>query len=625
MTKKQYLFKKFVTTINKQRNLKNLHFCITFIKKNLLKILVLILVFSSLCFNCNAQNIELKLSGINESENKTLDSLNYTKNHLNIKSIQDEITSTSEKLSKQGYLENQILEKTKLNDSSYFGKFSLGKKTKFIHIYIGKTKLLNPTNTNQVKNTNSKQVQVENDINIIKKAIKWEAENDTIKIPFTEVELFLSKSIQKLEQQGYAFAKLQLINSKINNDTLYSELQINLNTPRKLNSIVIKYANPDKKNSFPEGHLAQLDRKYRNRTFNKNSITAIYEDFEKFRFVNQVKYPEILFTKDTTKVFVYLKERKSNTFDGFIGFTNNENNKIRFNGYLDVTLENTLKVGEQFSLYWKSDGNNQKTFNTSIEIPYLFKSPMSLKAKLGIFKQDSIFQNTKTEINLGYYVDYNTRIFIGYQSTESSDIQNANNTTISEYKNSFLSSNLEYLKFDTQNSNFPIKSQLSINFGIGKRTTSELAVSSGAIKQFYVDLQAMHNLYLNPKNCININYHNYFLKSDTYIINELFRFGGIRSIRGFAENIFQANFMTSLQTEYRYIISPNLYFHSILDYCYFQDKSVTQKENLTGIGLGVGLNTKTGVLKFAFANGINKNEAVKLNSSIIHINYNIYF
>jgi hemolysin activation/secretion protein len=105
----------------------------------------------------------------------------------------------------------------------------------------------------------------------------------------------------------------------------------------------------------------------------------------------------------------------------------------------------------------------------------------------------------------------------------------------------------------------------------------------------------------------------------------LYRFGGINSIRGFAENIFQANFMNSFQTEYRYIVSPSLFVHSILDYCYFQDKSTNTKERLTGIGFGIGLNTKTGILKFAFANGIKKNEVVKLNSAIIHISYFINF
>jgi hypothetical protein len=43
-----------------------------------------------------------------------------------------------------------------------------------------------------------------------------------------------------------------------------------------------------------------------------------------------------------------------------------------FNGYLDLTLENSLHVGEQFSLYWKTDGNKQRT-KTALELPYLSK------------------------------------------------------------------------------------------------------------------------------------------------------------------------------------------------------------------------------------------------------------
>jgi 1,2-phenylacetyl-CoA epoxidase PaaB subunit len=39
------------------------------------------------------------------------------------------------------------------------------------------------------------------------------------------------------------------------------------------------------------------------------------------------KYPETLFTKDSTKVYVYLEKQNSNNFDGFIGFNNNENQK----------------------------------------------------------------------------------------------------------------------------------------------------------------------------------------------------------------------------------------------------------------------------------------------------------
>jgi hemolysin activation/secretion protein len=116
----------------------------------------------------------------------------------------------------------------------------------------------------------------------------------------------------------------------------------------------------------------------------------------------------------------------------------------------------------------------------------------------------------------------------------------------------------------------------------------------------------MHNFYLNPKNCININYQNYLLKSNAFIINELYRFGGTKSIRGFAENSLQANFMTAIITEYRYIISPDLYLHSILDYGFYKDNTTNYETILTGIGLGIGLRTKNGNLKLNLSNGRNK-------------------
>lgn len=579
----------------------------------------LLLLFFIIGLNCSAQNFQLRLIGSSDFENKTLDSLHYNSKHKNIKSLADEIHLTSEKLSKKGFIENRILENSKENDSTYIAKFSLGERINSIHIYIGR-KIPN-TAPSKVEET---QTRTNNNITL-KDLISLDQTNDTIVLPYNETEPFLNQTLFKLEQKGFALAKLKLVNIQKKKKTLYADLQFETGQQRQLNAIVVKFAESNKKNSFPKGHLNQINRKYSNHSFNQDIVRKIHDDFEKFRFVNQIKYPEILFTQDTTKVYVYLEKRKSNTFDGYIGFSNTENKKIVFNGYLDLTLENALKTGEQLSINWKSDGNNQKNFKASIDLPYLFKSPIGLKAQIYIFKQDSIFQNTKTAIDLGYFVDYNTRIYLGYQSTESSDIQNTNSNTISDYENSFLTSNLEYTKLDYLNLTFPKKTSLSLTLGTGKRTTNGLTETLGTHKQTYINLNAMHNFYLNKKNCININYQNYFLKSDSYIINELYRFGGTNSIRGFAENSLQANFMTAILTEYRYIISQDLFIHSIMDYGYYEDRSTNSKGNLLGFGFGMGLKTKNGHLKLTFANAKTANQEIKFYNTIAAISYNIEF
>lgn len=553
--------------------------------------------------NSSAQNLYLQITGSSTSETKTIDSISYIRKHKNTKSVQDEISDISSKLSKIGYIDNNLSDFSKANDSSYVTKLNLGKKLKFIHIYIGNDELLN------------------NIITLTKK-------NNSIELPYSDIDLFLKETIQKLEQKGYALATLKLTNIRRDKNNLYTNLKLESSKKRKLNSIIIQYSDNTQSNKFPKGHLTQINKKYQNSIFNQKTVEEIYSDFNKFSFVKQLKYPEILFTNDTTKVFVYLEKKNSNTFDGFLGFSNGNNNKLTLNGYLDVKLENILAVGEQLSIFWKSDGNDQKTFNAQIEIPYLLKTPIGLKAQIQLFRQDTTFQNTKTAIDLSYFATYNTRFYLGYQSTESSDIQNSNNSSITDFNSSYITSSFEYTKLDSDNITFPIKSKFFTSVGIGKRD-SNIVFENSENKQFFANIQAMHNIYLNKKNSINLNSQNYYLRSNNYIINELLRFGGFKSVRGFTENSLQAYFTTYILTEYRYALSSNLYIHSILDYCFYKDKTgleISDKtQTLIGAGLGIGLQTKNGLLKLAAANGTAQNQQFKISNSIIHISFNVKF
>ena len=489
-----------------------------------------------------------------------------------------------------GYIANNIQYNNKENDSTFYFKYKLGNKTSFIHIYIG-------------TNLQVQQLSL------------FDEKKDTIVMRYDEAETFLNQILGKLERKGFALAKLQLVDLVSHTNYVAANLQITINQQRTLNDFVIN-GYP----KFPEGHKANIKRLYSNKTFNQDNLKKVYNDFEKFRFVKQVKYPEILFEKDSTKIYVYLEKSKSNTFDGFIGFSNGEDDKVRLNGYVDLVLNNILNTGEKFTLYWKSDGNDQKTFNAAIELPYIFKSPFGLKAQLNIFKQDSTFQNTKTAIDVGYFLKYSTRLYLGYQSTESSDIQNLNSTSISDFKNSFLTANVEYLDFKSVDFLFPEKTNFNIKAGFGSRN-SKINRSD----QFFVNIDLKHNMYLNEKNVINIKTQNFYLSSDDYIVNELQRFGGINSIRGFNENSLQANVFSALLTEYRYVITPGIYAHTIIDYGYYKDNTSKNSGSLLGLGFGLGLLTKTGLFNIVYANGSTKEQAIKFSNSIVHISFKTNF
>lgn len=531
-----------------------------------------------------AQKSYLKIASKANFDNKIIDSIGYNTKHASAKAVFDEFQLVSTKLMKLGYINTELISNNKVTDSTFLFEINLKNRTNFVHIYIG-------------KNSNLK---------LLSKAFH---KRDTIKVKIGETESYLNALLNDFESKGYSLAKIKLINFQSKNKSLYAELFLDQGNLRILNNIVIK--GYDK---FPESHKKEILRVFKNKTFNQENLSKVQNTFEQFRFVNQIKYPEILFTKDTTKIYVYLEKAKANKFDGYIGFSNDKKNKLELNGYLDLLLVNIMNAGENLSLYWKSDSGNQKTFNLGVEVPYIFKSPIGIKANLNIYKQDSIFQNAKTSIDVGYFFNYNSRLYLGYQSAESSDIQKTNNSSIRDYNNSYVTANFEYVNLDKSNFLFPEKTKVSSKIGYGSRYSN-----SNNYQQFFANIDISHSLKLNDKNSVYLKSRNYYLQSDQYIINELYRFGGINSIRGFNENSLQGNFFSSLLSEYRYLVSPDLYVHTILDYGYFSDATSSKSDNLFGVGFGFGLLTKNGLLNMVYANGSSGNQNIQLSNSVVHL------
>ena len=535
------------------------------------------------------QNYHLNIKGTSEIENKTIDSLQYEKKHTSVASILEEQKRFENKLTNQGFFDWQLLEQKKVNDSSFVFNYRLGNAIKNNTIYIGK-------------------------LSAEEKSL-LQLEKDTLSIATNKVENFMKSKIALLEKKGYSLANLQLVNHRRIGNNLISDLQVKINSKRNItNLVIIGY------DKFPAEIKKAITKKAKKATFNQDNLKQINDTFDKLQFVNQIKYPEILFTTDSTKIFVYVEKSKPNKFDGFIGFSNDDQSKLTFNGYLDLQLQNILNTGEKFNLYWKNDGNRQTSFNIGAELPYIFKTPIGIKANLRIFKQDSTFQNTVTDLNLGYYFAYNTKAFVGYQKTTSVDIQNTNSFSLNDFTNTFLTSSFEHLELNPNSFIFPEKAKAFVKFGTGNRT-----IASQKTSQFFTQLDVNYSFNLNQKNSIFVRNQTYYLQSDDYVINELFRFGGINSIRGFNENSLQANAFSGIIAEYRYLLASNLYLHSITDFGYFQDKTSNTEDRLLGLGFGFGLFTKNGLFNLVYANGSTSEEAIKLSNSIVHVSFKTKF
>lgn len=535
-----------------------------------------------------AQQVYLIIQGSSDIET------NYLKRHLNDSVFlngQDAENALKElefTLIKNGYLSLQRGNIQK-KDSLHLVEFDLGKKIDSIKITFNPEQKL-----------------------LLKDLADIQEPYQTLAIETTSV--FLESLVSKLAQKGYSISTAQLTNHVVNENILCANLDLKLDHERRIDQLIFTPYN-----NFPKGIKQRLIKKFEKQPFTEDITSAIQKEMEQFPFIKTVRPAEVLFTESNTALYLYVDRQNISQFDGLIGFTNDDEGKVQFNGYADLQLMNILNKGEQLKLYWKNDGNQQTQFNLSGEIPYIFNTPFGFKASLELFKQDSTMMNTKFNGTVLYYLTFNHRIGIGYQST-ASIAGSENFYQAADFNNRFITIN--YLLNKYQNHPlFPQKHTVTATIGIGSKTEEQ---ENSKTSQQFAQLSASYLWQISNRWYIHQQLEGSVLNSATPLLyNEYYRFGGINSLRGFQENSLLSKTQIGLYNEVRYLLAPNMYLHSITDTAYYEGDDVN--DLLYSFGLGFGIQTGGGLFNIIYANGVQTNTDFKLSNAIFHLSYKKQF
>lgn len=552
---------------------------------------ILLLIFVN---PLTGQSINLEIVGESDLKTAVIDSLDYQKRFNNYIALKAEVNILKKKLTRLGYIDTTIESLSKKNNTVYRAELFLCKKVNHIRIYYD-------------ANFNAELL---NFINHIK------GEN-FFELDILKLEGSLNQLNSATAEQGDPFSTLQLVNiAKLNFDFISADLKIVTNQKRRIDKIIVKGYE-----KFPKSYVKRFLKFKTGKSFNLNAIKSQVELLEDLRFASQIKDPEVLFTKDSTTLYLYLEKTKTNNFDGFLGFGTNENtNKIEFDGYLDLRLINNLNFGETLNLFYKSDEIDQQTFRVDADLPYLIGSPVGLQVGLNIFRKDSTFLNAKQYAKINYQINANHKVGIGINSTISTNLLENDTATLNDYTSNYYVLNYNYTKTQFYDPLFPINFWFDLSSGFGNR-----ANDIGIQKQSVFNLETYKIFNLNNKNSIYTKLSSALLTSDDYLDNELFRFGGINSIRGFEENSLVANLYGVINTEYRYRLSNTIYVHSVIDAAYFENQLTDRKEKIFGFGFGLGLLTNSGLFRLNYSSGKTENRQFKLSDSKVHLSLTATF
>jgi hypothetical protein len=543
---------------------------------------ILICVIGFLFFNAGAQRLYLKLAAAKPANDSLVSSQSEQKSFQDITKLRVEFEKIVDNLHHKGYFNLRFSELYQENDSLFSSKIQLNKKYNFIKFY-----------------------GVESYDGI------FESETDHVKTE--NLSDFLYKVLNFYSKKGKPFSQIKLKNiSFTESDTVYAELSLQVSKTRKLDDVVIRGYE-----RFPRPFITNYADIKIGEIFDKDKLVEKSEKIELLKFVKQKQPPQVQFAKDSTKLFLYLERNQANSFDGFIGFNNSENNEFQLNGNIDLNLVNNFHAGEEIQLNYKNDGNAQEWFDATLRLPYILRTKFGLQAGLSFFKQDSTFSNTKQHLKLDYQIKSDLNIGLKATFENSSDLlDNSANNNISDFNRTQYGIEAQFNNPKRLNRLFLNTQFLRLGFGLANRESENLNQ-----RQEFIEIHARQTLKLHKRQYVFVGLNGAYLNSTDYLSNELYRFGGVNSMRGFIENRFFANLYGALQTEYRYVLGSNLYVHSVLDYGFYENDIDRFSENLYSVGFGFGLETKAGVLRLILASGGSDSQRLEFRNTQIHIKF----
>lgn len=562
-------------------------------KKHIFLYHIIYILLTSYSFS---QNLHLKTKGLDSISYEFLTKLNHKKVFKNLKTLETEILRIQKIAFNNGYFNAVFEPKLKLNDSTYILNTILNNRLEKIKIHYDK-----------------KQITREELLETLDTYNNITPNHFTINT--NTLENNLNNIITHLTNKGQTFSYARLTNILIKNKEAEAHLNLNTSQTNYISDIKIKGYE-----KFPKKYIKHFLRLKKEEILNLKDIEEKSSRINNLRFSSEVKKPEILFSKDSSVVYLYIEKQKSNSFEGFLGFsTNQQSSKIELNGNINIQLRNNLNSGEELYIKYQSTENNQKRTNIKLKLPYILNSPLSIEGILDIFKKDSSFTNNSQSIKALYTASKNIQIGTGIQFNSSNSLLESNTTAEDFNKNSYLL-NFNHNSPNISSQFFPNKTKTNLTLSTSKRKTP-----TNKTPQQEIHLSSEYIFTLNKRNSFFLKNESYFLISRDVFENELHYIGGINSIRGFKENSIPSSQYTIINSEYRIEINNTLYTHTVIDYAITKNHSNENFDNIFGFGIGFGLKTNNSLLKLVFANNKLKNDPIKFSNSKVHLSLNTSF
>ncbi len=440
----------------------------------------------------------------------------------------------------------------------------------------------------------------------------------------------LEKSFIKLsENNGFPFASIRLDSIELTDDGIKASLNYQKGPFFTFDSISIIGKTKTKKR-----YLMRHIRIYKGQPFSQQRVDDAERLLRELPFLAQTRPPEIIFAKNKATLTLYLTEKKINQIDGIIGFLPGEGNnkKLLVTGEVTLGLRNLFGTGKSLNVEWRKIKQASQTLDMYYVHPKLLGSGMDVRIDFNLFKQDSTFITIVRKLTLAQRAGTYSKVSLlgGLKTSRTlNGVYDTSTTKFADYN--YYTYGLGYDRNTLDNIFYPRRGWLlSIQGYLGNKTINTNPdfnpnyYAGVQLKSVQFNLEGTMEKYFKlGKSSVlltKVSAGSIFNEKKNIFFNDLYRIGGLKTLRGFNQNNFYASTYTVATLEYRFFTDETSYLLLFYDQGYLVNElSLGYKEDYPkGFGAGISFTTPAGVFNFIYSLGSSTDQKMSLNLSKIH-------
>ncbi len=566
---------------------------------------LILLLFLLCCSRLWAQfSVVLHYETIHQSAEQIIHRMKWKKQYPSLAAIEQDLKELSHRMYGDNFTAFSV--DSLVNEASIYHAY----------LYIGNPYLI-------------QEIEVEG----IPLAFEGEIKSGTPPFSVAEVDTYCARWLDFLENHGYPFASLEWKDVVVGEVGYKALIQLDTQSYIQWDSIIVK-GNAKLSRRFLSGFLQIKNGK----PYQEQIVRQLPALLQELPYIEETQPASISFGPDKAALYLYLKKRNVNQFDGVLGLipATDKSGKSLLSGNIKLLLHNALTLGENISLQWNNPDYLSQNLVIAFRFPYLFGSRFGLSMDFQLEKKDTTYLQLLFSPALQYYFKgsnylsffyryHNTRLIATEHLSASLQLPDPLDVDVHLYGLEVFYRRLDYLYNPRKGYS------LQANAAIGQRTLLE---NTHIPAELYKDIDRQ-SMQLSTKVDVSLyvpirkrwtavfRVQSAAVYSEELFENELFRIGGLKTLRGFIDQSIYASTYAIFSTELRFLFYKKSFLQAFFDGGWYEKKSFGSylNDRPFGFGLGIAFDTKAGMFSLNYALGKQFDNPISLKTGVVSFGY----